>query len=213
VTTDIVPTGWADDVARAAARGACPLVVAVCSDPSEARRLVGWLETAAPTFATVRVSNVSSMDVAGIDGDSQPSGKIYVVPDAAEGDEPQLRERWGAWEAGRDDLLRRLAGAGRPARLVLVVTRGRMPEISSAAPAIMALAEVITVGEEPFATSADDAELVAAFRMAEEELVERTGLTKAEVSARFERGDPLSFDDATLARWLAVIGALRHVQG
>ena len=205
-----IPTGWADDVARAAAAGGSPIIVAVCAEMADVSALVEWLGSAAPSMGPVRVEVISTSDIDKLDGTADPSRQVFVCRDATEGSEAALAERWSGWDSGRDDILRRLGHGEHRDCLVLVVTRRRMPEVASAAPALLALAELITVGDEPFAVHPSDIELVKVYQQAEAELEKKTGLSRAEVARRFEEGEPLPFDEATLARWLIVVGALRH---
>ena len=205
-------TGSPDDVAWAAIAGA-GITLAVSEDPKAAKDLAGWLQHAVPNLEATKVARVPAEDLIERLEKSplQTDSTVMLVPDAADGDTAKVEQRWSLWNSARDRMLAALREGSAKRSIVLLATRTRMPEISRAAPDLLAVAQVVTVSDEPFAVSPNEEDLVKSYRLARDELERRYGFSTAEFIDKLRLREAHGVEPDDVNRWQAVAEALRKV--
>ncbi|HYO51187.1 hypothetical protein [Archangium sp.] len=206
-------SGWLDDVAAVAISGSSPITLAVCQDLHGVQQAREWLQSAIPSLTKAHVEEVpaSSLRVR-LQAPPSPNGRtIWCVYDAAEGSSEELQARWQEFNLLRDQLTGTLRSHEPRSSLVFLTTVTRMPEISRHAPDLLAVAQVITVSEEPFVVDPRDTLMVDSFRQASSELEARYGLSTSELARRLLDREPTGVPEPDLSRWRSLAGALREV--
>ncbi len=118
----------------------------------------------------------------------------WVVYDAAEGNNEELQVRWEGLNLLRDRLTETLHSREPRNSVVFLITVTRMPEIARHAPDLLAVSQVITVSEEPFAVDPRDTSMMERFQQSCRELETRYGLSTHELARRLlEAASPSIF--------------------
>lgn len=207
-----------DDVAQGAVRGETPILCAVCSDPTHARELCDWLETAVPAFdEAMTVERISAdqllMRVARAGTEAQPIA--LVVEDATQADDKTLEQRWHHWNLSREALRAALL-AGPPGvqrTVILVATKGPFHQVAARnyASDLLSLTTVMTVEDTLPALDPSDKSLYESYLAAARELQARYSLTTREFVRRlYDREElPEAMPQADLARWRDIASRLR----
>jgi hypothetical protein len=206
-------SGWLDDVASVAVSGSSPITLAVCQDLHGVQQAREWLQSAIPSLTEAHVDEVPASSIrARLQARASPDGRtVWVVYDAAEGSFEELQARWQELNLLRDWLTETLRSLEPRASLVFLITVTRMPEISRHAPDLLAVAQVITVSEDPFAVDPRDTSMVDSFRQACGELEARYGLSTTELVRRLLDREPTGVPEPDLSRWRSLAQALREV--
>lgn len=205
-------SGWLDDVAAVAISGSSPITLAVCQDLHGVKQARDWLQSAIPTLTEGHVHEVPASSLSDLQAPSAPDGQtVWVVYDATEGSSEELQARWQELNLLRDRLTETLRAHEPRSSLVLLTTVTRMPEISRHAPDLLAVAQVITISEEPFVVNPRDASMVDSFRRACSELEARYGLSTNELVRRLLDREPTGVPEPDLSRWRSLAEALREV--
>jgi hypothetical protein len=206
-------SGWLDDVAAVAISGSSPIALAVCQDLHGVQQAREWLQSAIPTLTEAHVEEVPASSLrAHLQAHPSPDGRtVWVVHDAAEGSSEELQARWQELNLLRDWLTETLRSHEPRSSLVFLTTVTRMPEISRHAPDLLAVAQVITVSEDPFVVDPRDASMVDSFRRACGELEARYGLSTSELVRRLLDREPTGVPEPDLSRWRSLAEALREV--
>ena len=206
-------SGWLDDVAAVAISGGSPLTLAVCQDLHGVQQARDWLQSALPSLSKAHVNEVPTSSLwARIQAPpSSDDLTVWVVYDAAEGSAEELQARWRQLNLLRDRLTELLRSPEPRSSLVFLTTVTRMPEIARHAPDLLAVAQVVTVSEEPFAVDPRDTSMVHSFRQACRELEARYGLSTSELVHRLLDREPTGVPEPDLSRWRSLAEALREV--
>lgn len=208
------PSGWFDDVTFAVGFGSSPLVVAVCQNLHHAAELRQWLAEGIPAMTSLRVVELQAEAVHRIFREAEPSPTAWLIPDAAEGDDEQLRTRWHALNLARDRLRTALLVHPEVRQvLVFVVTVPRMPLIAAQAPDLLSVAELMTVDEEPFAANHTDSSLIETYRVVLRDMEQLYSISTDELQDRlFDRLPlPANLSQVDLNRWKAAAEVLRKL--
>jgi hypothetical protein len=206
-------SGWLDDVAAVALSGSSPVTLAVREDLHGVQQAREWLQSAIPSLADAHVEEVPARSLWERLQEPSPSASrtIWVVHDAAEGDSEELQARWERLNLLRDRLTELLRSPEPRASVVFLTTVTRMPEIARHAPDLLAISQVITVSEEPFAVDPRDTSMMERFQQACRELEARHGLSTHEVVRRLLAREPPGVPEPDLSRWRSLAQALREV--
>jgi hypothetical protein len=206
-------SGWLDDVAAVAVSGGSPITLAVCQDLHGVQEGREWLQSAIPSLADAQVEDVAASSL-GARLQSPPSSTgrtTWVIYDAAEGNDEELQSRWEGLNLLRDRLTEALRSREPRNSVVFLTTVTRMPEIARHAPDLLAVAQIVTVSEEPFAVDPRDTPMMERFQQSCRELEGRYGLSTHELARRLLEREPTGVPEPDLSRWRALAQALREV--
>ncbi len=178
-----------------------------------AGKLSEWLETAIPAIGHWRAQRISAEELlVNLDGVTpRAENTAFIIGDAADGDERTLRNRWTDWNSARERIREGFGPGEALFAAVLIVTRRRIDEICAAAPDLLSVSQVMTVGDEPFAVTADEDDLVRAYRNAIQELETHYRLTTDDFLAKLLARERIAIKAEDLERWKAAAEALRNV--
>lgn len=206
-------SGWLDDVAAVAVSGSSPITLAVCQDLYGVQEARDWLQSAIPSLANAHVEEIpaSSLWARLQSAPSSTDVTTWVIYDAAEGNNEELQSRWEELNLLRDRLTDALRSRESRNSVVFLTTVTRMPEIARHAPDLLAVSQVITVSEEPFAVDPRDTPMMERFQQSCRELEARYGLSTHELARRLLERDPPGVPEPELSRWRALAQALREV--
>jgi hypothetical protein len=206
-------SGWLDDVAAVAVSGSSPITLAVCQDLHGVQEAREWLRSAIPSLTPGHVEEVSVSALwARLQAPPPTAGlTTWVVYDAAEGNNEELQARWEGLNLRRDWFTETLRSHEPRNSLVFLTTVTRMPEIARHAPDLLAISQVITVSEEPFAVDPQDTAMLERFQQSCRELEARHGLSTHELALRLLERKPTGVPEPDLSRWRALTQALREV--
>jgi pterin-4a-carbinolamine dehydratase len=206
-------SGWLDDVAAVAISGSSPITFAVCQDLHGVQEAREWLRSAIPSLANAHVEEVpaSSLWVRLQSPPSSAGLTTWLIHDAAEGNNEELQIRWEVLNLLRDRLTEALRSRQPRNSVVFLTTVTRMPEIARHAPDLLAVSQVVTVSEEPFAVDPQDTSMMKRFQQSCRELEARYGLSTHELARRLLEREPTGVPEPDLSRWRALAQALREV--
>jgi hypothetical protein len=204
-------SGWLDDVAAVAVSGSSPITLAVCQDLHGVQEAREWLRSAIPSLTRGHVEEVSVSSLWARLQSPAAGLTIWVVYDAAEGNTEELQVRWEGLNLRRDWFTETLRSQKPRNTVVFLATVTRMPEIARHAPDLLAVSQVITVSEEPFAVDPRDTSMLERFQQSCRELEARHGLSTHELAVRLLERKPTGVPEPDLSRWRALAQALREV--
>lgn len=204
-------SGWLDDVAAVAISGSSPITLAVCQDLHGVKDAREWLQSAIPSLTDAHVEEVPVSSLWARLPSPTAGLTVWVVYDAAEGDNEELQARWEGLNLRRDWFTETLRSQKSRNSVVFLTTVTRMPEIARHAPDLLAVSQVITVSEEPFAVDPRDTSMLERFQQSCRELEARHGLSTHELAVRLLERKPTGVPEPDLSRWRALAQALREV--